>query len=78
MVARDVLDEALRLSPGERARIAHELLLSLDEDADEDPAAVEASWAAEIERRALRAQRGESTGRDLATVCDELDAKYRR
>jgi putative addiction module component (TIGR02574 family) len=77
MAERDILNEALKLSPEERARIAQELLRSLDEDADEDPAAVEAAWAVEIERRAVRAQRGQSSGRDLAVVCDELEFKPR-
>jgi hypothetical protein len=31
--------------------------------------------AAELERRAMHALRGDTVGRDLHTVCDELDAK---
>jgi len=78
MTTRDVLAEALKLPAEERARIARELILSLDDDDEEDPAAVEAAWAQEIERRAVRALRGESTGRDLVNVLDELDAKRGR
>ena len=78
MSFQDVLDEALKLSPEERARIAHELILSLDNDETPgDPAEIESAWAEEIERRATRARLGQSAGRDLATVLDEMDAKRR-
>ena len=50
--AEDVLKEALQLSEGERARVAAELLASLDPDIeirDGD------AWIAEVERRAQAA-----------------------
>lgn len=53
-----VLEDALALPPKERARIAHRLLDSLD-DADEDPAEVEAAWAVEIERRVAEVESGQ-------------------
>ena len=43
--------EALELPLGERARLAQRLIESLDEDAAEDPAAVERAWEEEIRRR---------------------------
>jgi putative addiction module component (TIGR02574 family) len=46
----DLLSDALRLTPEERARLAHELLLSLEPEG-EAPAA-ETEWARELERRA--------------------------
>ncbi len=46
-----VLEEALQLRPNERARIAAELLASLD-DKEED---VASAWATEIARRAADA-----------------------
>ena len=46
----------------ERADVAAELLASLDTGPPDDPAEVEAAWAREIERRARRVMRGESTG----------------
>jgi putative addiction module component (TIGR02574 family) len=60
--AQTLLREALSLSPDERADVAAELLASLDEPASEDPAAVQAAWATEIERRAQRVLSGESAG----------------
>jgi putative addiction module component (TIGR02574 family) len=46
----DVFGVALTLPVAERAELAHRLLASLDEPED-DPALVEADWAAEIGRR---------------------------
>jgi len=60
--AQTLLREALKLSPEERADVAAELLASLDDSDAEDPAAVPAAWAAEIERRAQRVLSGESAG----------------
>ena len=48
MNSRDVLLEALRLPPEERAAIAGELIQSLDTEVDAD---VEAAWSAEIRAR---------------------------
>jgi len=60
--AQTILHEALALPVDERANVAAELLASLDDDALEQPAEVEAAWTAEIERRARRVMAGESTG----------------
>jgi putative addiction module component (TIGR02574 family) len=54
--------QVLTLPAGERADFAVELLASLDEPAADDPVAVQAAWAAEIERRARRVLAGESAG----------------
>ncbi|NOK34693.1 addiction module protein [Corallococcus exercitus] len=51
MATRDqLLAQALRLSPDDRRRLAHELLDSLDGDVDASDA--EAAWGEEISRRA--------------------------
>jgi putative addiction module component (TIGR02574 family) len=47
--AKKLLDEALRLPQGERARLAASLIDSLD---GETEAEVERAWAEEVERRA--------------------------
>jgi putative addiction module component (TIGR02574 family) len=56
--ADDLLSDALRLPPEERARLARELLLSLDADEGEDTEA-EAEWSRELERRAQEVISGE-------------------
>ena len=52
-----VRDEALRLPEAERARLAAELLASLDGEAEDG---VEAAWAAEVENRKAQVERGEA------------------
>ena len=53
--ADSILGTALTLPPTERARIAAELIASLDEGEDAD---VEAAWAAEIEGRIAELESG--------------------
>jgi hypothetical protein len=49
--ARDVLDQVLDLPVRQRARIAHELIASLDDAPAEDSAEVAKAWDDEIARR---------------------------
>ncbi|MEP6866145.1 MAG: addiction module protein [Deltaproteobacteria bacterium] len=55
MAAPDVLSEILRLPPEERARLALELIRSLDGTHDRDAAA---AWDVEIDRRASEVEAG--------------------
>jgi putative addiction module component (TIGR02574 family) len=66
--ADKVLEEALQLAPNERAKIAAELLSSLDEQ-DED---VKAAWAAEIIRRAADAEADPDDEEDWRTALDDV------
>lgn len=70
--AQALLREALKLPSEERADVAAELLASLDEPDVEDAAAVQAAWAAEIERRARRVLAGESVGEPWEDVRDRV------
>lgn len=76
--AQDLLREALTLPVNERADVAAELLASLDDAGAEDPAEVEAAWAAEIERRAARVIAGESQGIPWEDVRARADAELRK
>lgn len=63
----------------ERADVAAELLRSLDEVESALPQEeVERRWAEEITRRAERAARGESVGRDANEVLNSLESKLRQ
>lgn len=55
MNAKQLLAEALQLSPEERAALAGELIHSLDEQIDTD---AEAAWSVEIRRRLERLDAG--------------------
>ena len=54
--ADSILGTALSLPPNDRARIAAELIASLDEGEDAD---VETAWAAEVDRRIAEIESGE-------------------
>jgi hypothetical protein len=51
--AKKHVDELLKLPPDQRSEAAELLLVSLEQerDVEDDPAAVAAEWASEIERR---------------------------
>lgn len=68
MSTDDLLAEALRLSREERARIASELLSSLEEP-DEEVVAV---WAEELLRRSADAREGRVTPVPWTTARDEV------
>jgi putative addiction module component (TIGR02574 family) len=76
--AQELLREALTLPVAERADVAAELLASLDDAAPENPAEVEAAWAAEIERRARRVMSGESAGVPWEDVRRRAEAELRK
>jgi putative addiction module component (TIGR02574 family) len=76
--AQDLLREVLNLPLDERAGVAAELLASLDDAEREDPAEVEAAWAAEIERRARRVLAGQSTGIPWEDVRRRAEEELRR
>lgn len=63
-----LLAEALQLEPNERARIAAQLLSSLDEQ-DGD---VKAAWAVEIARRAADAEADPDDEEDWRTALDDI------
>jgi len=75
--AQEVLREALALPVADRADVAAELLASLDDARAENPAEVEAAWAAEIERRARRVMAGESAGVRWEDVRRRAEAELR-
>jgi len=63
----------------DRANVAAELLRSLDEaEHTLPPETVERLWAEEITRRAERAIRGESVGRDADVVLNSVESKLRQ
>jgi putative addiction module component (TIGR02574 family) len=76
--AQEVLREALGWPVDERAELAAELLASLDDAEAENPAEVEAAWAAEIEKRARRVLTEESAGIPWEDVRRRAEAELRR
>lgn len=73
--AADLLTSALALPVRERAKIAHELLLSLDDGADADAAE---AWVAELEQRAEEVHSGSVEAEDWDLVRAQLAQRWRR
>jgi putative addiction module component (TIGR02574 family) len=67
----EIRREAMSLSAGERASLAHDLILSL-----EDPDAYELSpgQEAEIRRRVRKVKSGKAVGRPAAEILAEIEA----
>lgn len=66
---RDVLNQALELPLDDRAKLAAELLESLQESEPE----VESAWAAEIRERVAAARAGDLQSTDWRTVLDNVE-----
>lgn len=67
--ARDLLTEALELPLDERAKMAAELLESLDDTEGQ----VEEAWASEIQKRVAAARAGELVSTDWRTVLERVE-----
>ena len=68
-----IVEQALKLSPTERADVAEQLLASLDEALDSD---VEQAWQEEVQRRLQQVECGEVELIDSDTVMAELRKKH--
>jgi putative addiction module component (TIGR02574 family) len=73
--AKAILEATLKLDPGERARIAHELIVSLDDGPTEE--GVEAAWEQELERRAGEIDSGAVKLEPWSKLRQELDGIVR-
>ena len=72
---QEILCEALALSTKERARVAAELIASIDGEPDPD---ADVAWAEEIERRARRVLTDGAKGDDGEVVLARIERKLRR
>ena len=70
---QEVVNKALNLSAEERAKLAHELIISLDEVIDKE---VEKAWDTEIRRRVKEIKSGKAKGRPAEDILAEIRAKY--
>lgn len=69
---KEIVSEAMKLPPRERADLADRLWISVD-----TPQAVAAAWDAEIERRVAQLDAGEVETIPFEQVIAELRAKLR-
>ena len=65
--------EAMALSASERASLAHDLILSLDDPADYE---LDAAHESEIQRRLKMVRQGAASGRPAVEVFADIKAKH--
>jgi putative addiction module component (TIGR02574 family) len=70
---KKIHDQAMTLSASERAGLAHDLILSLDDPSDFELSPVH---EAEIQRRLQMVREGTATGRSADEVFADIKAKY--
>jgi putative addiction module component (TIGR02574 family) len=73
--AKEILEATLKLDANERARIAHEIIVSLDEEPAEE--GVEEAWEQELDRRAKEIDSGSVKLEPWSKVRQELDGIVR-
>lgn len=66
-------NEILSLPKNDRAQLAHELIVSLDDQIDSD---VNDAWKKEINRRVKEIKEGTAKGRPAEQILSEIKAKY--
>lgn len=71
---QEVATKAHNLSTEERAELAHDLIVSLDEITEDNK--FEMAWDAEIERRVKEIKSGKAKGRPAEEILSEIRAKY--
>ena len=69
----EIRNQAMALSASERASLAHELILSLDDPSDYELSPTQES---EIQRRLRMVREGTGSGRSASEVFAEIRAKY--
>ena len=72
-LAEKIQRDALQLADADRAELALALIQSLDSKLDPD---AEAAWDQELEQRVKRIESGESKGRPVEAVLNELRARH--
>ena len=70
---KEIHDEAMALSASERASLAHDLILSLDDPADFE---LSPAYETEIKRRLHMVREGVAAGRSADEVFTDIKAKY--
>lgn len=74
---KQLVSDALELPAHERAQLAHRLIISLDEEIEDDPAEVQRAWEDEIRRRMAEVEAGTAELIPAEQVFSELRARLR-
>tara|TARA_Y100000294_G_scaffold174389_1_gene192399 strand:- start:591 stop:821 length:231 start_codon:yes stop_codon:yes gene_type:complete len=72
-ILKKMTNDALSLPPKDRAKLAHELIISLDQNVESN---VSKAWEKEINKRVVEIHSGIAKGRPAEQVLAEIRAKY--
>ncbi len=72
-ILKKMTNDALSLPSKDRAKLAHELIISLDQNIDSN---VSKAWEKEINKRVADIRSGIAKGRPAEQVLAEIRAKY--
>ena len=72
-ILKEIENQALQLSPQERAELIRRLIISLDGEPEESPEAIAKAWDEEIARRVADME----AGRTQWTAADEVMTRLR-
>ena len=73
-ILKEIESQALQLSPSERGELIHRLIVSLEGDSGDSPAAIAQAWDEEIARRLADMDAGKSVWIPAEEVFARLDA----
>lgn len=75
---KEIEDQALQLSPQERGKLIHRLIVSLEGPAEDTPEAVAQAWDEEIARRVAEIDAGTAVLIPHEQVVAEIDEMLRK
>ena len=73
-ILKDIEEQALRLPLKERSELAHRLIVSLEGEPEDSPAAIAKAWDEEIARRVADMDAGRTKWIPADEVFKEIDA----
>ncbi len=73
-ILKEIEEQALQLSPRERGDLIHRLIVSLEGDPEDSPAAIAKAWDEEIARRVADMDAGKTVWIPAEEVFARLDA----
>lgn len=75
VILEELENQALQLSPPDRGKLIHRLIISLDGESEESPEAIAQAWEEEISRRVAGMEAGRTPWLPADQVMSRLRAK---
>jgi len=73
-ILKEIESQALQLTPSERGELIHRLIVSLEGESEDSPAAIAQAWDEEIARRVAEMDAGKTVWIPAEEVFARLDA----